>query len=131
LTVSASGATVPAFGPESVIAPASVVLTAPAGSGGTYTIPTASDLSVTWTGGQPNAQILFEGVDSTGASYFSCTWDASLGSATVPHAVLTGLAGQTGGFLAYGQYTTTTFTAGAYSISVYALPYGGGTASFQ
>jgi hypothetical protein len=131
LTVTASGATVPAFGPESVTAPAMIGLTAPAATGGAYTISTASDLAVTWTGGQAGAQVLFEGVVGSGTSYFSCTWDAAPGSATVPHAVLTGLAGQSGAFLAYGQVTTTTFTAGAYTISLAALPYGGGNLTFQ
>jgi hypothetical protein len=132
LTVSASGATVPAFGPESVTAPAMIALTSPAATGsGAYTITTSADLAVSWTAGQAGAQILFEGVNSSGTSYFTCTWDASVGSGTVPHAVMTGLAGQTGGFLAYGQSTMTTFSAGAYSISLYALPYGGGTATFQ
>ena len=35
------------------------------------------------------------------------------------------------GYLIYGQYMATSFTAGAYSISATALPYSGGSATFQ
>ena len=45
--------------------------------------------------------------------------------------VETKLTGQTTGFLIYGQYAATNFTAGAYSIAAAALPYSGGTASFE
>jgi hypothetical protein len=132
LTVSASGATVPAFGPESVAAPALAVLTSPAASGGAYTITTSADLAVAWTGGQAGAQLILEGTTTgTPQSYFTCTWDGALGQGTVPHAVLAGLAGQANGYLIYGQFTTTSFTSGGYSISESALPFTGGTATFQ
>ena len=52
---------------------------------------------------------------SIAGSYFLCQWDASLGQATVPQAVLGGLAGQSSGYLVYGQYTSTAFTSGSYS----------------
>jgi len=132
LTVTASGATVPAFGPESVTAPAVAVLTVPAATSGTYMISTAADLSLVWTGGQAGAQLIVEGTSSgTPQSYFTCTWDASLGQATIPHAILAGLAGQTNGYFIYGQFTTTNFTAGGYSISESALPFAGGMANYQ
>jgi hypothetical protein len=44
---------------------------------------------------------------------------------------LTGLAGQTNGVLAYGQFTTTTFSAGSYSVGEYALPFTGNQVNFQ
>jgi hypothetical protein len=131
LTVSATGATVPAFGPVSIVAPGLLALTAPGATSGAYTIPTTSDLKVAWAGASPNAQVIFEGVTNSSSSYFTCVWDASLGGATVPQAMLTSLAGQTTGFLVYGQLTSTSFSAGAYSISASALPYSGGAATFQ
>jgi hypothetical protein len=132
LSVSASGGTVPAFGPESVVAPSSIVITAPAASGGTYTIPTSADLSVVWTGGQAGSQVLFEGTSTSNPpSYFTCTWDGATGRGTVPQAVLAGLAGQTMGYLFWGQFTTHTFAAGSYSVSEVALPFGATNASFE
>jgi hypothetical protein len=131
LVVTATGATVPAFGPVSVVAPGLPVLTAPGATGGTYTIPTTTDLKVAWTGGSASGQVIFEGATNDSTSYFTCVWTASAGQATVPQAMLTSLAGTGTGYLAYGQYTSTNFSAGAYSISVAALPYSGGTATFE
>jgi hypothetical protein len=131
LVVTASGATVPAFGPVSVVAPGLPVLTAPGAAAGAYTISTKADLKVAWTGGAADGQVIFEGAASSSTSYFTCVWTASAGEATVPQAMLTPLAGQTTGYLVYGQYTATNFSAGAYSISAAALPYSGGAASFE
>jgi hypothetical protein len=133
LTVTASGATVPACGPISVVAPGLPVLTAPAAASGAYTLSASADLNVAWSAGASaaNSQIIFEAGSNDGASYFMCVWSASLGNATVPQAMLTPLTGQTTGFLIYGQYAATNFTAGAYSIAAAALPYSGGTASFE
>jgi hypothetical protein len=132
LTVSATGAIVPAFGPQSVVAPALPGLVAPAATSGSYTISTAAELGVQWTGGAAGATLVLEGTSGGGnQSYFICEWDASLGKASVPQAVISGLAGHAGAYIVYGQYKTTTFTAGAYSISEVALPYSGGTATFQ
>ncbi len=75
--------------------------------------------------------MLVEGVESNGTSYFLCQWDAATGQGTVPQTVLSGLANQAGGYLLYGQYLTTTFTAGSYSVSLIAVPFDGGAASFE
>jgi hypothetical protein len=131
LSVSASGGVVPAFGPTSVVAPPTPVLTQPAAISGMYTIATSADLPVVWTGGQPGDLFLLEGTDSSGQSYFTCTWDAAAGMATVPQPVLAGLADQPGAFLYYAQIATTNVTVDGYAISVSALPFSGGTASFQ
>jgi hypothetical protein len=131
LTVTGSGATVPAFASESVMTPALVTLTEPAADAGSYTIRTTAALSVSWTGGQSGAQMLFEGVESTGTSYFVCQWDASAGQGTVPQTVLSGFANQSSAYIIYGQYLTTTFTAGSYSVSLIAVPFTGGSASFE
>ena len=131
LTVRGSGATVPAFGPVSVVAPGLPLLIVPAATGTTYTISTKSDMKVAWSGGAPGAQMIFEAASSNSTSYFTCLWSASLGEAVVPQAMLAPLAGQTSGYLIYGQYTATNFSAGVYSISASALPYTGGMATFQ
>ncbi|HEY8040292.1 MAG TPA: hypothetical protein VIF15_10890, partial [Polyangiaceae bacterium] len=129
LTVSASGATVPAFGPHSVVAPGLVSITAPPSP---FKIPTSVDLPVAWSGGESGAVVILEGVaTASSGSYFLCLWDASLGQAVVPQIVLSGLAGQATGYLVYGQYSTTTFVSGGYSIAESALPFTAASASFQ
>ncbi len=62
---------------------------------------------------------------------FLCMWDAAAGQAYVPQPMLAPLAGQSGGYLYWGQATTTTFTAGPYTIGEHALPCGLAQASFQ
>lgn len=132
LVVSASGGTVPAFGPQSIVAPSMITLTAPAASGGSYTISTSTDLSVEWTGGQAGVQLFFEGtLSGSPQTYFTCIWDGGLGRGTVPQAVLAGLAGQSGGLLAYGQLASTSFSAGTYSVTEGVLQFGGANATFQ
>jgi hypothetical protein len=132
LTVTASGATVPAFGPESVVAPQLTQLMTPPVStdGGTTVIPTGADLLVTWNGGQAGATMLLEAVGSNGQDYTYCTWNGSDGKGIVPAATLKPFSGQSGYFV-YGQYNATSFFAGPYSISLTALPYTGGSVSFQ
>jgi hypothetical protein len=117
----------------SIAAPGLGTLTAPAASAGAYTISTKADLAVRWTGGQAPAQLLIEGAGSDGGvgSYFLCEWDATLGTGTVPASILAGLAGQSGGFLIYGQMTSTSIEAGAFPVSISALQYSGGTATYQ
>jgi hypothetical protein len=134
LTLVASGATVPAFGPVSVIAPPNVTLTAPAATSTGYTIATSTDLGVAWNGGRAGDQVIFEGAANPMGqtqSYFVCTWDASVGMASVPQAILAGLAGQSNGILYYGQIATTNLGVGGYMVSVNALPFGGGSANFR
>jgi hypothetical protein len=134
LSMSASGAMVPAFAAESVVAPGVITLTAPSGAGsGSFTISTQSDLTVTWTGGQSGATVQVVGGGSTlSASVdFICSWDATAGQGVVPQAILSGMAGVTSGVFGYGQYSApTTFTAGSYSIDLYADQIGGGVATY-
>jgi hypothetical protein len=133
LTVSASGATVPAFGPQSIVAPALPVLVAPTPVSGFYRIPTSADLVVEWTGGQAGGTFTFSAVGADGAQYLSCQWPASLGHATVPQAILAPFAGTSndGASIQYQQQVATTFTAGQYSISVTAQQYGTGQLMFE
>jgi hypothetical protein len=126
-----TGATVPAYG-VSVVAPSTIALGTPAISGNTYTISTAGDLLVTWKGGQAGNLMLFEGTAAaSGTSYFTCEWDASAGQATVPRTLLAPLAGQTGGYLLFGQMATNTVSVGPYYVQTIALPYSGGSLTFK
>lgn len=131
LTVTASGAQVPAFGPESVVAPQLTQLTSPAMApdGGTLTIPTTSDLPITWSGGQPGATLLIEAV-GTAQDYTYCSFNGSDGQGVIPAAALKPFSGSSG-YLIYGQYNTTSFFSGPYAISLTALPFTGGAVDFQ
>jgi hypothetical protein len=131
LTVSASGGTVPAFGPVSVVAPPFLPLLSPVGDAGTYTISTSADLDVAWSGSTSGSQVIFEGAINDGSRYFTCLWDASAGKAVVPQSMLAPLANEGSAYILYGEYTQTSVQAGAYSVTVAALPYSGGTADFQ
>jgi hypothetical protein len=127
LTVSASGGVVPAFGPVSVLAPASTTMVSPASP---YTVSSKSNLGVQWTGGAAGNVFVLEGITQNNQTYFLCEWDAGMGKNFVPQATIAGI-GAGSGYLVYGQYASKTFTAGAYTIYDSALSYGGGTATFQ
>jgi hypothetical protein len=121
LSIIGSGGVVPAFGPVSVVVPPQVAVLSPViGDGGTLTISTAADLKWTWSGGTPGGSFFVNGNGVT--QYFKCRWDVSLGQATVPQAMLAGLAGEVGD-IDYGQETTTTFTAGEFAIEERVLPF--------
>jgi hypothetical protein len=133
LTVSASGATVPAFGPESIVAAALPVLVAPTPVSGFYRIPTSADLVVEWTGGQAGGTFTFSALGADGTRYLSCEWPALLGQGTIPRAILAPFAGTSndGASIQYQQQVATTFTAGEYTISVTAQQYGTGQLVFE
>jgi len=133
LTVSGSGATVPAFGPESIVAPALPVLVAPVAVSGFYRIPTSADLVVEWTGGLAGGTFTFSAVGADGSQYLSCEWPASLGRGTIPRAILAPFAGTSndGASIQYQQQVATTFAAGEYTISVTAQQYGTGQLMFE
>ncbi len=132
LTVSASGATVPAFGPVSVVAPQLTEVVQPpvATDGGTTVIPTGGDLVVVWNGGQAGATMIFEAASNNNANYTLCTWNGADGKDIVPASVLHPLAGQSG-YLFYGQYNVTSFSAGPFAVTLNALPFTGGLVDFQ
>lgn len=132
LTVSSSGDTVPAFGPVSVVAPELALLDEPPldTDGGTTVIPTSSDLVVAWRAGEPGATMVFEAASNNSGSYTTCTWNGGDGKDIVPAALLQPFAGQSG-YVFYGQYNVTSFSAGPYAISLTALPFSGGVVTFQ
>ena len=131
LWASAAGAQFPGFGQEYVQAPANVTIQQPKLNGSTYVIPTSTDLPLAWSGAEPGAQVVVEGTASSGSSYFLCTFDALAGGGVVPVAMLKSLSGMAGGYFIWGQFTTTTFNAGPFTVGLHALPYAGASATFQ
>lgn len=127
LTVSASGAIVPAFGPVSVIAPTQVNMVTPVAP---YTVSSKTNLGVQWTGGVSGNVFVLEGVTNSSQSYFLCEWDAGMAKNYVPQSIVASL-GAGSGYLVYGQYASTTFAAGQYTIYDSAFWYGGDTATYQ
>jgi hypothetical protein len=97
---------------------------------GTTTIPTNADLAVVWNGGQPGATMIFEAITNNSSSYTLCAWNGSDGKDIVPAPTLKPLSGS-GGYLVYGQYNVTSFSAGPIAVTLSALPYTGGTVTFQ
>ncbi len=138
ITVSAAGATVPAFAAQSLVAPGPITLTSPTSDGGTFAIDTSKDLTVSWTGGSSGDHV-FLGLNAfftSGASATAlCSWDATLGQGTVPQGALAPLAAgdaQAGRSTAsWYQQADTTFTAGRWNVVLRAFERGGAPASFQ
>ncbi len=90
----------------------------------TNTIPRTQDLLVTWTGGDPNGQVIITGTSITNTtaslgSAFVCIERASAGRFSVPSLVLLSLpasststaAGSIGGIMAVSSGVSTTFKA--------------------
>ena len=69
-------------------------------------------------------------LERDGPDTMFCAWDGSLGNGTVPQSILAKFAGLAE-VLYFGQLTTTTFTAGVYSISENASTYTPSNASFH
>ena len=138
LTVSAAGATVPAFAAQSITAPGPIDLTAPTPDSGVLSIPTTQDLDLGWTGGTAGAHFIL-GLDATftsGASASAlCTWDAAAGSGTIPAGALSPLAAgtaQAGRSTAiWYQEAQTPVTAGRWTVIVRAYVSSGSLASFE
>jgi hypothetical protein len=132
LSVTASGGSVPAFGPVSVIAPqlAQVVQPPLATDGGTTNIPTTSDLMVAWTGGQAGAMMILEATANNSSNHTVCRWNGSDGMGIVPAAALQPLSGQSGYFF-YGQYNETSSSAGPFAVTLTALLGSGGSVAYQ
>jgi hypothetical protein len=131
VTVTASGAAVPAF-MQSIVAPPALNLTKPtAGSGGHYSISTSADLAVAWSAGHAGDSVLFQALSGASAYYFACTWDATAGEGTVPKAIVAPLAGQQYAEIEWLQGTTKTFDAGGYAITLTASIGGTQSAEFN
>jgi len=117
MVASASGAQVPAFGPETIVGPAPLTLTAPMlpTDGGRSALSTSSDLVVAWTGGSPGdqARVLVSGYDSSFAQVVAnCSFDASAQQGTVPRAAMAYLQGLSQGVLFWAAVHGRIFAAG-------------------
>jgi hypothetical protein len=137
LGVSATGGAVPAFPQQTVVATPTIVLTAPtAGTGGKITIPTAQPLVVSWTGGQTGAKTVLVATavfTSGGVASTTCSWDASLGTGTVPSTALKPLAAanaETSG-VTWFQSADNQFTVGSLAVTMSARVTQGSLAIFQ
>ncbi len=117
ITISATGATVPAFS-GTVVVPDDLTVTSPTLSLTTpTTVPVASDLVISWTTNAQTVDVFLAGSVS-GPSIF-CTGTGAAGGLTVPHQLLGNLSGD--GFVQVlaGNFTT---VGGGNSISLSAVP---------
>lgn len=86
---SAGGPDLPSFGPQTLVTPSDIVLTAPVCGGTCPDLNRTMDLPVTWTGGGAGKVVVtFETIATTQAVLLQCKFPASGGSGTVPAALL-------------------------------------------
>jgi hypothetical protein len=138
LTVSADGATFPAFS-SNLMAPVATNMTTPDVSSTMLTIPTNADLVLAWTGGGVGTTqvVSLEENDAPAVWWFrlDCSFDSSAGTATIPQAALAPFAGQSGfGSYTFVDTTKTSVKSGAYSVNVeadYQAPNSYGSVTFQ
>jgi hypothetical protein len=134
LTVSATGGEAPAFSGLAIDAPSTVTLTTSA-PGGFGAISTTADLPIQWTGGQAGAQLTVTFNEmTTGPSLpttVACTFDASLGQATIPQAALAPLAGLKQAIMNWDQTVSKQFDVAGWSVQVLASADLFGPASFE
>jgi hypothetical protein len=136
LGVAASGGAVPAFS-QTIVGPGCVTLTPPSmGDAGT-SVSTGQDLTLTWSGNEPGAQVFLIAFASpstptaqTTQTEIACSFDAALGTGTIPQAALAALNGGTHGVLAWGQYQTKDFVAGSQKMRLMASCQAGVNAQF-
>jgi hypothetical protein len=134
LSVTASGAAVPAFGPEGVAAPGAITLTDPAPDGGAISVTTSSDFGFAWTGGGEDslAVLTASGTTSDGDVVLArCTYVAITQEGILPSAVLVPLRGLSQGTLGWGQANAASLDAGAWSVTLLAGAYGSTPATFE
>jgi hypothetical protein len=121
-TVSASGATAPAFS-VTVRMPDPFVLTAPSLSddaGAPLTVSRSSDLPVTWTAGTVGMAQL--GVsDKAGMTAVECLFPESAGAGVIPAALLSQLPAGAGLFT-YDTVTKQTIAVGDWSVAISSVP---------
>jgi hypothetical protein len=114
--VSASGAVVPAFANQTWVVPPLITLTAPPLD---VPLPTSSDVVFAWTGGIPGAQVVLFFLSRQSQVY--CGFDAMAGQGVVPQAVVAGFQkglDQSAPELTWGQFSSTTFTMGTWTIQL-------------
>lgn len=118
LTVSAAGATVPAFS-ANVTAPTQVQLTSPTppAPGAKLQLYRNQPLSFGWAGSSVGTLQVTVGSLTVGAPYVMCQFPASQGSATIPASTLSNLLGGPG-YIAIIQNSQAKVHAGAWEISL-------------
>jgi hypothetical protein len=139
LGVSASGADVPAFGPWTIAGPGAVTVNAPAvpTDGGDIVLPTESDLTVSWTGGQAGSTVILElssGFRNEGSSEILCQWPATDGTGTIPAAALATLLSpvpQATGSMVWYEANEMDYQAGSWKIQLWAENGGFVSATYQ
>ena len=139
LGASATGADVPAFALHTVVAPGVITVTSPSlpPDGGAIVVPTSTDLSFTWTGGQAGAMVqmgLTAYFQNQGYSQIVCQWPATAGSGQIPAAALGTLISASpleSGSVVWDEYTQTPFNSGEWNISLLAETSGGVNATFE
>jgi len=119
VTLSATGATVPAFSAMSLIAPADVAVTSPAcASFDCGAISRTEGLTVSWSGASSGVSA---GIESSGPAYFvSITCPLTTNPSTISAAVLAHVGATDAGFLntfSLNASSSTRFTAGDYSVT--------------
>jgi hypothetical protein len=134
LTVTASGGTVPAFGPAAVAAPGAITLTNPVPDGGAIAVPTSSDFGFAWTGGSIDsaAVLTASGVAPDGSLVVvRCSYVGITDEGILPSPVLAAVRGLSQGTLGWGQANTATVDAGLWSVTLLAGAYGSTPATFE
>jgi hypothetical protein len=116
ITIAAAGDSIPAFS-STLHSPTAVTVTAPLpASNGSYTVNRASDLIVSWSGGNAGDLLIVEvaaGVFGT----LTCAFDATLGTGTIPSSTLSALpSGQAVLGIFSGRRDTK--TVGAYTVRI-------------
>jgi hypothetical protein len=133
MTVSASGATVPAFD-QTVVGLGIVTLTTPPspGVGGSYLITTSQDLATAWTGGAAGAQVWIYFTTSGGPNqtFAYCSFDATAGQGIVPQPLLALFKGSSG-FMSAIHTNPSTFAAGTFPTQIASLAYNFSQVTFQ
>jgi hypothetical protein len=136
LGVAATGGQVPAFARHSVIAPPLMRLTAPQPSGGMISVATSQPLTVAWTGGRAGDSAVLVATSlftSRAVASMTCTWDAGLGTATIPSEALRPLAmaNSLGSGISWYAVAQTAFVAGPVAVTLSAYETQGSPAAFQ
>jgi hypothetical protein len=112
---------VPAFGLHTVSFPEPLTLTSPTTP---FAISTATDLTVTWSGGQPGNQVYIAligqdtSVEPAVTDLVTCTFESSAGSGVIPEAALAAVKGVIDGSFNWTEEATTTFAVGGWNIEI-------------
>jgi hypothetical protein len=139
LGVSGTGGDVPAFGMHTVVAPGAITVVSPSlpPDGGAIVVPTSTDLSLAWTGGQAGAVVevaITAEFANQGFSEMLCQWPASAGSGQIPEAALGTLISASPlqvGSVTWIEFDQTAFSSGDWAMLLSAETGGSVSATFE